>query len=347
MSDDRDRPDDAEFNADAWFASQFGGEPAPVVPPQPPELQPAAPVDLPPTEPIPELESTQAYTLPAPAWDALPPADSPTGPAPDAATELLRTPDEGGALDELFGTEKFQEYQDELIPAVTRAPRGGSGGTGGGGTGGDGTGGDSADDSAERPPMSRTQKVLIWVAGGLVAVLALVAIFVISTRIPGLIGAAPAVTPSASPTPTPTPTETVRPIGPVAPGDYAWDELWGGECLDPFVDAWQDSYTVVDCADAHPGQLVFRGPFPLVEGATEAGPYPGEDALQAQISLLCGAPGVIDLVAASQFLDVQVQGSFPVTEEQWDEGQQDYFCFVSRSSGEVLTGTLAVAAPAV
>ncbi|MDP9026900.1 MAG: hypothetical protein M3N46_04995, partial [Actinomycetota bacterium] len=60
-------------------------------------------------------------------------------------------------------------------------------------------------------------------------------------------------------------------------------------------------------------------------------------------SLLCAAPGVLDLRAAGQYADAQVQGSYPVTAQQWAAGQHDYFCFISRASGQPLTGSVAVA----
>ena len=101
-----------------------------------------------------------------------------------------------------------------------------------------------------------------------------------------------------------------------------------------------------------------RAPFPAAEataegategtpeGSTEAVPYPGEEALAAQMSLLCSAPGVLNLAAAGGVTDLQVQGAFPVSEEQWDAGERDYFCFVSRSSGEPITGSVAIPPPA-
>jgi hypothetical protein len=256
---------------------------------------------------------------------AVPAVDQDGRPAGDAATELMRTPEEGGALDELFGTEKFEEFHEPLIPVVPRR----------------GAAADSGD-KPPRAPLTKNQKVLLWIAGALVAMLALVALFFVGTRIPDLLGPAPGAEPSPTPTPTPTPTETARPIGPVPPGVYRWDELWGGECLEPYVNAWQDEFTVVDCGQPHSGQLVARRAFPLPEDATEQGPYPGEEVLAAQIPILCSARGVLDLRAAGAFTDIQLQGAFPVTAEQWDDGEQDYFCFVSRSSGEPLTGSLAV-----
>ncbi|MBX9472210.1 hypothetical protein [Microcella sp.] len=364
MNDERDpgadAPETGGFDADEWFRTQFASPPTSPPPPSsapialpppsagsapapdpgrllPPPLMPpppaATPVPFEPsaTEPM-QVVPEPTVALPAadqPATDQ-PTADQPATdqlgrPAGDAATELMRTPEEGGALDELFGSEKFTEFDEQLIPAAPRRV--------------------AATDGGEKPPrapLTKNQKVLLWIAGSLVALLALVALFFVGTRIPDLLGPAPGAEPSPTPTPTPTPTETERPIGPVPPGDYWWDELWGGECLEPFENAWQDQYTVIDCGEVHGGQLVARLPFPLPEGATEQGPYPGDEVLAAQIAILCSAPGVIDLAAASVYTDVQLQGAFAVTEEQWDEGQQDYFCFVSRSSGEPLTRSLAV-----
>ncbi len=372
MTDERDPgsdgPETGGFDADEWFRSQFGGlepepelEPEPAAPPPPREppvsvpafdpfgtfAPPPALVEPPPTlpavlpvaqpavlepEPEPEPAPLSAIIEPEPTQpSAIIDADAPLG---DAATELLRQPEEGGALDELFGSDSFQEYDETLIPAAPRTSRRRAGGESP----------PPGEPGAVRAPLGRTQKILLWIAGALVALLALVAIFFVGTRIPTLLGPAPGAEPS--PTATPSPTPTARPVGPVPPGEYRWDELGGGECFEPFVDAWQDEYTVVDCAEPHGGQLVRRAAFPLPEGALDPGPYPGEEALAAQMSLLCSAPGVLDLAAAGGLTDVQVQGAFPATEEQWEAGEQDYFCFASRSSGEPITGSLAPPPPA-
>ena len=375
MSDEREPdPDTGAFDADEWFRTQFGGEqpPAPPAPEVPPTLPPpAAPPTLPPPttpfvaapppttpsvavpppttpfvaepppaliEPAPTQPAAVIEPEPTQPAEIVPPAVAGAG-AGDAATELLREPEPGGALDELFGETSFQEYDDTLIPAAPRSSRRGDGG---GASGGDGGGNAPDGASAERAPLSRNQKVLLWVAGSLVAVLALVGVFVVGTRIPLLLGPAPGAEPSPTATPSASPSATARPVGPVAPGEYRWDELLGGECLEPYIDAWQDEYTVVDCAQPHGGQLVLRAPVPPPAGATEVGPYPGEEVLAAQMLLLCSGPGVLNLSAAGGLTDIVVQGAFPVSAEAWDEGEQDYFCFVSRSSGEPLTGSLAV-----
>lgn len=177
------------------------------------------------------------------------------------------------------------------------------------------------------------------IAAGVVIVLALVGLFYLGTRLP-LIFAGPATaTSSATPTPTATPEPTAEQpaSGPLAAGTYAWDELQGGECLEPYSSPWAEEFTVVDCAEPHAAQLVFTAPY-TEDPAT---PFPGEDVIAAEIGLLCSAPGVVDFAAAAPFTDLQVQGAYPVSGEQWAAGDRDYFCFASRSSGEPLTASVA------
>lgn len=183
--------------------------------------------------------------------------------------------------------------------------------------------------------------MVIWVSIAIVAIAGIVIAFLLGSR-----AAAPAVVPvpspspsiTASPTPTPTPTPTVV-AAPVqaAPGVHEWDELGGGECLDPFVSPWEQSFTVVDCAAPHPAQLVGRGTF----GDDPAAAYPGEPALTSQLALLCAAPAVVDYGAAGAYADVQLQASYPANEAQWKEGDRAYFCFASLAGGGPITGSIA------
>jgi hypothetical protein len=152
---------------------------------------------------------------------------------------------------------------------------------------------------------------------------------------------AAATTASGSPTPTPSPTAAVEavPAGTVPPGLYDWNRLGGGECLDPYISPWERQFTVVDCGAPHPAQLLARG---LFDGDAAAA-YPGEQALTAQLNLRCTAPEVLDPAAAGAYADLQYQASYPAGEEQWKAGDRAYFCFVSRSSGQPLSGSVAAA----
>jgi hypothetical protein len=187
--------------------------------------------------------------------------------------------------------------------------------------------------------MTRAHRVLLALAGALVALIALGALFFLGMRLAGLTGparAAPTSTATAHRTPTPAP--TVLPPGPVANGPHRWDRLLGGECLARYPGPWAQQYTVVDCATPHPAQLVLRGRF--ADPATPG--YPGAEALATQLNALCSKPGVIDLAAASTYRDVQIEGSYPATAKQWDAGDHWYYCFVSRASKGPLTGSVAV-----
>jgi hypothetical protein len=206
---------------------------------------------------------------------------------------------------------------------------------------------------------SGNTKLLLWGGGALLAVLALIGLFFLGTKLPELFGSAPApasdtrgsaTAASASVSPSPTPSETPSPspsappvtevaaVGPLAPGTHSWEKLRGGECLTGYETPWAEEFTVVDCAVPHPAQMVHRGVF----GPGDASAYPGIDALQAQINLLCSAPTVIDFAAAGAYNDIRVAGSFAATSQAWAAGHRDYFCFVTRGSGEPLTGSVAI-----
>ena len=341
-------------------ASVFAPPPLVVPPVTPPPLivPPVAPsVDLPvpaPAEPQPfdaalaggpsvEAEPpTMALPWEGPATELFAPPVA-SAPVAEPATELLGGFGAGAAdaaaassVDALFGESQFREYQTGSLaaakPTAERTPR------------------------TPREPIPRSQKLLFWIAGSLAALLVLVGLFFLGTKLPRASSApASATTPTASAKPSPSPTPTVLPVGPLAVGSYTWDRLLGGECLDPFTSPWVEKFTVVDCGAPHPAQMVARGVFaetppaatdpsaqatPAVGGPASA--YPGVEALQAQINLLCTTPGVIDFAAAGAYSDIQVLGSYPATAKQWADGERSYFCFVTRSSGEPITGSLAV-----
>jgi hypothetical protein len=239
---------------------------------------------------------------------------------PELRDEGLRPAHPPSAIDALFGESQFQEYEAGVLPSegfsalVSTRPR------------------------EPREPMGRPQKALLWVAGGLLAALALVGLFMLGTKLSGLF---PTAAPVAEPTAQPTLVAEARPpaVGPLAPGTYAWNELLGTECLDQYVSPWQEEYIVVDCTAPHSAQMVAHGYF----GDEAFAPYPGVDELQSRINLLCTATSAVDYAVASQYADIQVAASYAATAEEWDAGERDYYCFVSRSSNEPFTASVAVA----
>ncbi|WP_010204284.1 septum formation family protein [Salinibacterium sp. PAMC 21357] len=220
------------------------------------------------------------------------------------------------AVGALFGDEQFVEYEEEplrgaLVPAVISRPR---------------------EAQAPRAPIPRGQLIAISIAAGLVAALALTALFLGGTKI------GEAVTPVAVATPVPTDTASSAPaVGPLPVGTYAWDELLGGECLDPFESAWQDEYTVIECAQPHAAQLLVRGEF---DDAVSA-PFPELDGLTERTLALCSTDTVINFVAAKSFADLEVVASFAPNASKWEAGQREYYCFVTRSGDDALTESVA------
>lgn len=196
---------------------------------------------------------------------------------------------------------------------------------------------------AESATARRTRLVVI-ASTTVIGIAGLLLAFFLGTRLappapPPASGTSPSATaaPTATPSPTPTATPQALPQGAASPGVHEWNELGGGECLEPYTSPWEREFTVVDCAAPHSGQLLARGGF----DGDAAAPYPGDQALTAELNLRCTAPEVLDLDAAAAYADVQVQAAYPPGEEQWKAGDRAYFCFVSRTSGQPLTGSIA------
>lgn len=306
---------------------------APAASPAPPPAEPATP------GPAAWEQPTQAYDYRQPAVP--PPASSiydqltqpyafdssisgatevlggaPVG-LPELRDEGAHSPQQGSAIDSLFGESQFKEYEDTALPA-------------------EGFGALASGRPREpREPLTRIQRMLVIAIGGLLVALALLAVFMIGTRSPGILPQPEAKPPVVEETKEPVPAPP--PVGPVAAGTYAWNELLGTECLDPFDSAWDEEFTVVDCAAPHAAQLVYRGIF-----ADEAfAPYPEASELQARINLLCTTPTSINYAAAGALSDIAVSASYPASAEQWDAGEREYFCFLTRSTAEPLAVSLA------
>ncbi|WIB71302.1 septum formation family protein [Curtobacterium sp. MCBD17_026] len=163
----------------------------------------------------------------------------------------------------------------------------------------------------------------------------------VPTKSPVAASSAPA-TPSAAPSASASqPSDPAAPAAtlqfattPALPGEHPWTDLAGGECLSPFTNAWSQTFTVVDCATPHIGQLTARL---AVEGDT----YPGTEALATRAADQCQSDAALNASAAAAVGDVQVQGSYAPDQATWDQGDRFISCFVTRSSGQPLTGSLA------
>ncbi|MEY4313376.1 MAG: hypothetical protein RLZZ319_885 [Actinomycetota bacterium] len=176
---------------------------------------------------------------------------------------------------------------------------------------------------------------LLMVAGGIGVVILALGGFLVGKNV-GTPAPAPVATPTAEPAPT-----AAR-----EPGDWAFDQLFGGECITPFGGAWSENFTVVDCATEHEAQLVYAGDL-QADGSYPS--YPGDTHIGNAAMTLCQREGVLSLSAAKKYSDIVVSSAYPVSQAAWDSGDTRYYCFVSRTAGATIADDLAgslVSAPA-
>jgi hypothetical protein len=262
---------------------------------------------------VPLDQPTEAYTVQP--WQ--PAATSPGQPEQRPADPL----DPTSAIDSLFGDHKFQDYEEVGVLKTIQVPP------------------PPAEVEPElrepREPLARSQKVLMSVAGALIAVLILVGLYFLGQHL-GAAAAAPVAKDTSTAPATPTPAGTG---GPVAPGVQQWTALQGGECIQPFSSAWAITFTVVACTADHDAEMVFKGTLP----ANSEAKYPSATAFQKELTPLCSASTAINYSVAATVTDLQVSFSYPPNTASWLKGDRTYYCFVDRVSGGNLPGDLAVA----
>ena len=171
------------------------------------------------------------------------------------------------------------------------------------------------------------QRLLLSVTGILATIIAIGA-----WMVGGILG-----TPAVAPVPT----ETAVPALPTAtqpPGVYPFGQLFGGECIDPFVDPWAETFTVVDCTVPHAAQLVYAGGL-AVDGTYLS--YPGDSRIGKAALAGCSRQGILDLGAAKKITDLQISASYSASSVAWDSGDTRYFCFASRAGGTPLEKSIA------
>ncbi len=146
-------------------------------------------------------------------------------------------------------------------------------------------------------------------------------------------------TPSVPSATTPTiPTLPTIEVDPRDPGVWSWDELNGGECIAPYTDANQDSYTVVECSDPHTAQLVRVGDL-----RTDAGipVYPGDSAVGPVATGECFATGIIKASAYAAYPTLLSDVRYPTSQTQWNKGDTFYYCFARNLDLSSITGSVA------
>jgi len=277
---------------------------------------PSVATDYPPTEALDALDLPPADV----SESVTPPAAPPAAPPATATTADSSTNETTGLdrLDQLFASTDTSAVTIPLVsPRVPESSR---------------RAGASRTDTPpkESSPADQVkfrQRLTLTVGGILVAIVAM------GAWVAGGIAGTPAVAP--------VPTETAPPGPPTAmqpPGDYPFGQLFGGECLNPFVDPWAETFTVVDCATPHAAQLVYAGDL-AVDGTYPS--YPGDSRIGKAALAGCSREGVLDLSAAKKITDLQISTSYPASSLAWDSGDTRYFCFASRTGGDPIETSIA------
>jgi hypothetical protein len=266
-------------------------------------------------EPEPDPFAVFSHADPVPPTEAMDLIDAPVTAAPAAVADPPPTESLDG-LASLFSDDKFADATTAVIAAPTAADATRSKRK---------TVTTPTDPSVPlKQPGTPAKAVTYGIAAGLTVLLGIGG-FVLGTTL----GGGPVA---------PEPTETAE-SGATAtrePGTWAWTQLFGGECVDPFPGAWAESFEVVDCAVPHAAQLVSTGDLAASVGSS----FPGVEEAAALTETACSAQGVLDLTAAGAYPNIQLSVSYAPTQEQWDAGNTAYYCFVSLADATPITGSL-------
>ena len=146
-------------------------------------------------------------------------------------------------------------------------------------------------------------------------------------------------TPSVPTATTPTiPTLPTISVNPRSAGTWSWDELNGGECIEPYTDANQDSYTVVDCDTPHSAQLVRVGD---LRKDASIPIYPGDSAIGPVATGECFSSGIIKAAAYATYPSLITDVHYPTSQTQWNKGDTFYYCFAHTFPIADITGSVA------
>ena len=135
-----------------------------------------------------------------------------------------------------------------------------------------------------------------------------------------------------------TPTLPTIAVSPRPAGVWSWDELNGGECIEPYTGPTQDSFTVVDCDTPHSAQLVRVGD--LRKDASMP-IYPGDQAIGPVAMGACFTSGIIKASAYATYPTLSADAHYPTSQTQWNKGDTFYYCFAHTNPVAPITGSVA------
>jgi HAE1 family hydrophobic/amphiphilic exporter-1 len=127
-------------------------------------------------------------------------------------------------------------------------------------------------------------------------------------------------------------------VNPRPAGEWSWDELNGGECIEPYDGPNQNSYFVVDCDTPHEAQLVRVGDLRKDAGIPV---YPGDSAIGPVAMGECFATGIIKASAYATYPSLSSDARYPTSQTQWNKGDTFYYCFAHTNPVAPITGSVA------
>jgi HAE1 family hydrophobic/amphiphilic exporter-1 len=143
---------------------------------------------------------------------------------------------------------------------------------------------------------------------------------------------------AAAPTTPSAPSMPTISVNPRPAGVWAWDELNGGECIEPYTGPTQDSYNVVDCSTPHSAQLVRVGDLRTDSGIPI---YPGDSAIGPVATGACYKSGIIKASAYATYPSLSSDVHYPTSQTQWNKGDTFYYCFAHTNPVAPITGSVA------
>lgn len=145
-------------------------------------------------------------------------------------------------------------------------------------------------------------------------------------------------------TPEPILEESVEPqfpnlaLGPRPPGQWSWEQLRGGECIDDFEGPFVEEFFVVVCEAPHDAEFVRAT---IIDSNPDA-PYPGDESVRESAQRICEDWELDALTNPEDYDDLLVVPGYSFGEQAWDRGDRLAGCFVYRDGGWPLEEPLAV-----
>ena len=182
-------------------------------------------------------------------------------------------------------------------------------------------------------PTGQSLFIGLWILGTLATLAALAGAFVLGSYIANQQNPAPVETEVESEA---GPSFPDLSLGPKGSGVWPFDELQGGECITDYTGPFEETYQVVPCFSPHDAEVV-KASLLSIDPSER---FPGEEAVLEIAQGVCEISRLLNLAVASDYSDLVMDYSYPVTEKEWDSGERVVYCFVYRSTGASMSRSL-------